>query len=100
MGLGKHYSLFCTESTLESFFFIRKRENVVVKGERLIFWEKRQFFKLTTKKERSSEFFAWKIGNFSGKSEIFWLELKIFAIGFMTPRLRTRLAPLHGCPHF
>jgi len=41
MGLGKHYSLFCTESTLESVilfvFFIRKREklakNVGVKSE-------------------------------------------------------------------
>jgi len=36
-GLGKDYSLFCTESTLESVFFIRKREkwaqNVGAKGE-------------------------------------------------------------------
>jgi len=38
-GLGKHYSLFCEESTLESVFFIRKREklakNIGVKGENL-----------------------------------------------------------------
>jgi len=40
MGLGKHYSLFCTKSTLENVFFafrIRKREklakNIGVKGQ-------------------------------------------------------------------
>ena len=38
-GLGKHYSVFCTESKLENVFFMRKREvfckNVGVEGEYL-----------------------------------------------------------------
>ena len=48
-GLGKHYSLFWTVSTLESVFFLRKREklaknvgakgeNVNILGEKAIFW--------------------------------------------------------------
>jgi len=54
--VGKHYSLFCTERTLESVFFvffIRYREklakNVGVKvGNVNILGEKRQSFELTT----------------------------------------------------
>ena len=52
-----------------------------------IFWEKRQFFELTTKK-RSSEFLP-------GKSEIFRLESNISVTGFTTPSdFEPRFTPL------
>jgi len=51
-----------------------------------IFWEKRQFFELMTKKghHNFSEIFL----------EIFRLKSKISVTGSMTPRLWTRLMPL------
>jgi len=49
-GLRKHYSLFCTESTLESVFFrlfMRKREklgkNVGAKGENVNIFREKNF---------------------------------------------------------
>ena len=83
-GLGKHYSLFSTESMLESVFFIRKRErlaqNAGGKGENVmwIFMDKRQFFELRTKKGGL---------NFCLENRIFFgLESKISATGFTTPQ--------------
>jgi len=55
-------------------FFLRKGDklakNIGVKGENVDIWVKRQFVELRTKK-RVVKIFAWKIGNFSGKSEHF-----------------------------
>ena len=65
-------------------------ENVSVNGENIkIYGEKRQFFELTTKKrkKRWSEFLAWKIGDFSGKSETFSARIENFCNhGFTTPQ--------------
>ena len=56
------YSLFCTESMLESVFF-RNRDklckNVGVNGKNCNFLGKMTLFGLMTKK-KSSEFFTWK----------------------------------------
>ena len=44
-----------------------------------IFREKREFFELTTKKTKKVvRIFAWKIGNFPGKSEILSSVFEIF----------------------
>src|SRR6218665_2289154 len=82
MSLGKHYSVFCTESTLENVFFMRKREtfckNVGVKGDYL----RRKanfliFFELRTKK-RSPEYFAGKIRNFPENRKFFSVRIDNF----------------------
>jgi len=41
-GLGKHYSVFCTESTSENVFFIRKREKF---AKNRLFMKKEKTFK-------------------------------------------------------
>jgi len=43
---------------------------------------------------------AWKIPDFFGKSELFRLETEISATGFMTPKIRNRLTPLHETTTF
>jgi len=60
-------------------------KNVGVNGR---FCDKWEIFELTTKRNRSSEIFALKIGN-----------LKISQTGSTTPRLRNRLTPLEPLIH-
>jgi len=62
----------------------------------LIFLEKRQFCELKTKKV--VRIFAWKIIDFSGKSEISLGWNRYFLRpDSRPPRLRTKLTPLHAC---
>ena len=89
--VSENTSLFCTESTLGSVFFIRKKEkiakNVGVKGENVNIFGEKTFFELTTI-IRSSEFLP-------GKSEIFSAGIENFCDWIHdTPRLQTRLTPL------
>ena len=73
-GFRKKYSVFCTESMIENVFF------------------KENFVELRTKK-RSSEIFAWKIRNVSGKSDFFRFESRISWTGFTTPQISKRIDP-------
>src|SRR6218665_1011225 len=62
----------------------------------LIFLEKRQFCELKTKKV--VRIFAWKIIDFSGKSEISLGWNRYFLRpDSRPPRLRTKLTPVHAC---
>ena len=64
MGLRKYYIVFWTESMLESDYFPEKRGKIWHECRCRSFCEKLKKFE-----EKSLETFAWKIGNFLGKSE-------------------------------